>query len=107
MSASTNSCILGFVLTSALLSTGCGKRLYLDTPEGVCVADVRVVTSKAGVPVRLESCGEVLLRVEWDLNRDGVFDCRMNQFTPDEGLFLLEGNTWRPAPPNFKSPPFE
>jgi len=42
--------------------------------------------SGAGIPGSAERGGEILLRVNWDLDRDGTWDCRLKQFSADQGV---------------------
>lgn len=87
------------------LTLSCRRSCYLNSAEGPCLATVHVGTSDAGVPYRAEACGELLLRVDWDLDRNGTYDCRENQFVREEGAFVRSRFSWVQAPPDSGCPP--
>jgi len=73
--------------------------------HGPCVTTFTRFVSDAGIPGRGEACGEILLRVDWDLDRDGTWDCRVKQFTADEGVYVRSSGGWSRAPPDSGCPP--
>ena len=78
----------------------------MDALEGPCASTLHAGgTNRTGVPIRMESCGELVLRTEWDMNRDGVFDCREDQFVANTGAFTWTGRSWIKAPPDSGCPP--
>ena len=94
------------VLVGIAVFTGCDRGCITDTPEGPCMTNISETrTGDSGVLTRVESCGELVLRVDWDLDSDGVFDCREEQFRSSGGALMRINDEWRPASLGSGCPP--